>query len=276
MRIQAVEIRGFRSIGSTGLTNCGGLNVLIGKNNAGKSNLLAAIEAVMAHLRSETVSVPWPSERVRDDFTDRNVDQTIRIGVQFDLPSEINQNLRERLIKEAPNLERSIEQISSKSSLTFVVAGAREQGSFIRFVEQISVGTLESRGPDLDAGGIKLLSVARAAAYDLSRSTLLIRGFQADAKYLDTMISDRTRFEYYFREEGNSPEFLYLGTPTRPRSGLSRQIDAIAASVKNVDDFIRGLAALRQTIRTSVETEQDKEIEHSMFAFAGDVKRIPD
>jgi AAA15 family ATPase/GTPase len=44
MRIQSLEVRRFRSIEKTVLTNCGGSNVLIGKNNAGKSNILSTIE----------------------------------------------------------------------------------------------------------------------------------------------------------------------------------------------------------------------------------------
>jgi predicted ATP-dependent endonuclease of OLD family len=46
MRIRSIEMRRFRSIESASLQACGGLNVLIGKNNAGKSNVLAAIELV--------------------------------------------------------------------------------------------------------------------------------------------------------------------------------------------------------------------------------------
>lgn len=44
MGIRSVQMRRFCSVGSSGLEECGELNVLIGKNNAGKSNALGAIE----------------------------------------------------------------------------------------------------------------------------------------------------------------------------------------------------------------------------------------
>ncbi len=39
MRLEQVHFKGFRSIQDVTLSHCGGFNVLIGKNNAGKSNL---------------------------------------------------------------------------------------------------------------------------------------------------------------------------------------------------------------------------------------------
>jgi len=59
MKILSVYVRHFRSVESTELLRCGGLNVLIGKNNAGKSNLLSAIEHVLNHLKRGAVSAPW-------------------------------------------------------------------------------------------------------------------------------------------------------------------------------------------------------------------------
>ena len=164
MRIQAAQVRNFRSVRAAGLNNCGGLNILIGKNNAGKSNLLFAIELLISHLKNGFIAVPWASsQRAKDDFTDRDVNETIRIGIQFDLPSELNQDLRNALMQEMPNLERSIEQISASDQLTFIVAGTLEQGRFFRFIEQISAGPLETRSTDISAGGIKLLTVPKSA-----------------------------------------------------------------------------------------------------------------
>ncbi len=52
MRIKAVKLSQFRSVANASMSECGGLNILIGKNNAGKSNLLSAIEVALGHLRT--------------------------------------------------------------------------------------------------------------------------------------------------------------------------------------------------------------------------------
>ena len=104
MALRSVQIRGFRSIANSGLEKCGPLNILIGKNNAGKSNILAAIELVLLHLKQGRVAGSWPglARRPKEEFTDWNDETVLRIGVEFDLPTEINADLRLRLTKEAP------------------------------------------------------------------------------------------------------------------------------------------------------------------------------
>ncbi|WP_334758049.1 AAA family ATPase [Nostoc sp.] len=45
MKLETINVKRFRSIESTELANCGDFNVLIGKNNTGKSSILLAINA---------------------------------------------------------------------------------------------------------------------------------------------------------------------------------------------------------------------------------------
>jgi len=85
------------------------INVLIGKNNAGKSNILSAIELVFMHLQSGRLSGPFAlvvrrnasQTRQYDTFSNRN---RVRLNVRgYD-------GLRKELIKEAA-LERAVEEI---------------------------------------------------------------------------------------------------------------------------------------------------------------------
>ena len=58
MIIRSVHVRHFRSIEAAALAPCEELNVLIGKNNAGKSNLLGAIGLLLDHLRTGKIAAP--------------------------------------------------------------------------------------------------------------------------------------------------------------------------------------------------------------------------
>jgi len=107
--------------------------------------LLSAIELAFTHLRHGRIAGPWPTERPKSQFTDRDSAKPIRIGVELDLSHELNQSLPERLTREAPHLERSIEQIRSHDALVFIISrvitDSPDADAFL-FVEQVTVGKL--------------------------------------------------------------------------------------------------------------------------------------
>jgi AAA15 family ATPase/GTPase len=47
MKILNVKIKGFRSLSNVTMNNIGPINIFYGENNAGKSNILAALEILM-------------------------------------------------------------------------------------------------------------------------------------------------------------------------------------------------------------------------------------
>src|SRR5216684_927687 len=104
MSIRSVHVSGYRSISCTSLANCASLNVLIGKNNAGKSNLFSAIHLLITHLRGGHIARPWRIGRPLEEFNQREYSRPFQIGVEFDLRPEINAELRGRLTEEAPHL----------------------------------------------------------------------------------------------------------------------------------------------------------------------------
>ena len=76
MKLETVSIKRFRSIESAQLVNCGGFNVLIGKNNSGKSNILWGIGAFFTCIRDVSVVTLAPPIGQEIDFLRR--EQTCR------------------------------------------------------------------------------------------------------------------------------------------------------------------------------------------------------
>ena len=202
MGIRSVQIRGFRSIASSGLDKCGPLNILIGKNNAGKSNVLGAIELVLLHLAKGRIAGSWPVDRrIKGEFTDGNALTPLRVGVEFDLPANINEELRLRLTREAPQLERSIEQIKLHDTLVFSLAAALDGDKGCLFVESIAVGKLASRGEDMATDGIRLLSVTRNVGLELYTNLMSARSLGEDIAALKGLASERHfPFEYIMQQ----------------------------------------------------------------------------
>ena len=84
MAIKSVYIRNFRSIGPDGLclTFDSNFTTLIGKNNVGKSTILAALNVVLGDR--------WPRDSMftLEDFYQKNTENDIEILVQFVEPIE--------------------------------------------------------------------------------------------------------------------------------------------------------------------------------------------
>lgn len=55
MILTKVAIEGFRSVEKLELTDCGNFNVLIGRNNTGKSNILSAIQGFFSHINAKSI-----------------------------------------------------------------------------------------------------------------------------------------------------------------------------------------------------------------------------
>src|ERR1039458_2436470 len=85
MFLESVSIRNFCSIEELRLADCGRLNILIGKNNAGKSNILKAINAVFNSVNGGTLVVPRPLIGSELNFFNKNTADPIEITLAFSL-----------------------------------------------------------------------------------------------------------------------------------------------------------------------------------------------
>lgn len=278
MSLRSIQVRRFRSIASAGLTECGGLNILIGKNNAGKSNLLSAIELMFTHLKRGRIAGPWPVQRPSAEFTDRDSSNPIRIGIEFDLSSELSEALRERLTKEAPHLERSIEQIRAHNSVVFILAGVIVDSQGFLFVEQLTVGKLTSKNGDISGEGIKLLSVGKQTAFELYRNYMSARAYESDLKNLEELRAGRrVPLDYIFNQpkEQRTNYLLRFVPPMQMRQELTSQLLSRLSSAASQEEFATGVAQLIVETCEKMEAVEKCETESSLPAFAGETKISP-
>ncbi len=148
MKIHAIYVRHFRGIDAAQVGSCGGLNVFIGKNNSGKSTLLAAIELAHKHLARGALAGPWSTSRPVDEFHDRNTSAPCQIGLELELTNSTNADLRSRLQADVPHLERPIDQIRSHDRIAVIVAGVTHENGAFLFLQQIGAGRLTVNGAD--------------------------------------------------------------------------------------------------------------------------------
>jgi hypothetical protein len=265
MKIRSVEIRHFRSIEDAALPQCGGLNILIGKNNAGKSNMLGAIELVILHLKGKRVVGPWRARRPHEEFTDRDVGTPIRVGIEFELSTALNAELRSRLGKEAPHLERSIEQIATHNSVVVIVAGSIADSGGYLFVEQIAVGKLARRDDDLTAEGIRLLSVPRPVASELYRNYTFAQTLNTDLETLEQLRTGRggmVPIEYIFEQPRETRgRFLRDVSFRTMRADLRAAVTARLTAANTQEEFQTGVMELIADIKQKMDESARRETE---------------
>jgi predicted ATP-dependent endonuclease of OLD family len=79
VQLEKVTIERFRSIEKAKIKGCGGFNVLIGKNNSGKSNILSAMRSFFDLVQGGNAVTLDPPVGEEIDFFERATQQPIDI-----------------------------------------------------------------------------------------------------------------------------------------------------------------------------------------------------
>jgi len=102
MLLRRVWVTGLRSIDKAEMDSCGHFNVLIGKNNSGKSNLLSAVLGFFNTLKSGEIVDLRPMFNTEDDYYDRNSKRPIEITCTFDIAADEMAKIVESMSIEFP------------------------------------------------------------------------------------------------------------------------------------------------------------------------------
>ena len=84
MRLRSLRVQNFRSLEDVSLNGLDQFNVLIGRNNAGKSSVFGAISFVAAHVFGRGVP-PFPAETL---LTDRSPSRQLSIDMTFEVENQ--------------------------------------------------------------------------------------------------------------------------------------------------------------------------------------------
>jgi putative ATP-dependent endonuclease of OLD family len=118
VRLTDIHVNHFRSIEDASLKDCGDLNVLIGKNNSGKSNLLSAVQIFFDFLTAEgnvaTVDLPI---RELTDWHKRNLKPPVVITALLRPSADEMQTIRKEIADEAPQMRNALEEISAETEI---------------------------------------------------------------------------------------------------------------------------------------------------------------
>jgi len=283
MKVKALKIIGYRSIENTEVVNCGNLNVFIGKNNAGKSNILAAIELIQAHLSKSTISSKWSSPRPVDEFFNREINKGIRIAVEFELPEHVNSELRGNLQVNYPNLEKASSQLESFDSIVFILSGHRIRGKSFIYTEQIIAGQLKPSVENIITEGTSLLNVSKDVAYELFEIQESLTSLRSNVNVLRNMSVRSRDYSYLFsttNKEGrrSSPSAYISNLPNSDQLSVDvrKDVQSLLYSSDSAEDFAKGLEVLVSNLRSNIDSALKKETSKPFTTFAGETRTQPE
>src|SRR5437667_91344 len=117
MKLETAEISNFRSIERVIFEEFGGFNVFIGKNNAGKSNILSSLHAFFQCLKEASVVTLSPPIGKEMDFFDKAPHHPIQITMFFSLTTEERDILIEDIALDAPQVKTAVSALNPTKSL---------------------------------------------------------------------------------------------------------------------------------------------------------------
>lgn len=275
MRISNVEIRNFRGSRRTALSNCGSLNVLIGKNNSGKSTILEAISCVVEMASTSRGAISLDARLAHpSNFPKGTATGEVAVTTTFMLDDRESETLREAIASEAPQMRNALDQIFAGSvSLQLEAIGRsipESHGLFRRLVllshfgEETTSHLLTEVGPR--AAG-ELLTVAREAR----RLSDYLRGLE---KFLDVDPTELLRY----RERPSTRSLRSALVTLAPYNTGDDVLSEVSSAITSANDS----ASLKQRLeslaanatRELAETETFA-LKDSVRTFAGEAKSIP-
>lgn len=233
--IKNLHVSNFRGLESGAINDCGPLNILIGKNNAGKSSLLAAIPILFAHLAEGGISATWTAPRPKEEFTHRETHRSLQLGIEL-RPTKIQKDeLCKELYAIAPHLDKGIESVREEESISFIFRFILEDGRTpYQYIESISFGAISIESGALVPNSRLLLQTPKEAAEELHDNFLRIEELESGIRIMGKAFEQEiVPWEHFFDEKKRYPTH-YLVDSIVHRSSVA----ASSFQIRNLKDML--------------------------------------
>ncbi len=182
VKLDTVTVSNFRSIESVTLAECGSFNVLIGKNNAGKSNILLAIHTFFSCFRSgEPVFLDPPTGATLDHH--KSEPNSIKITIGFQLsPAERDELVRE-MSAYAPQVKNTVELMPCELGLEATATIPMSSGPTFAYISKVAFYDYPRHAREH-----AVISVDSAAADELAGRARRLRQLEVDRMYLQNIL----------------------------------------------------------------------------------------
>lgn len=246
MQVERIQINNLRSISSCELTDCGGFNVLIGKNNSGKSNILSAINAFFLAVNDEAV-IHLASPISKDvDFYNNNTEIPAEVILTFLMNESERSALIADIIKDYPQVANAVNGLDPESRLRVRVCFTLEPTAFA-YVGRISLVPRDSVDLSTSDSENIILDTSPEAARQLLHNYQHYQSQQARTNELQALFQNTDREDWQHMKARSSEDALPFRRPVppgrRPSFNHESQVlmDSMVAQSESFDEFRNAL-----------------------------------
>lgn len=282
MKLESVSINRFRSIDSNQLSNCGDFNVLIGKNNSGKSSILSAINAFFTCIQSDNVVTLDPLIGQEIDFFKRETQLPIEITITFSLSLAERDALIRDIVTEAPQMRNAVDGIDPSLRLSVSLKITPPPNNFGFFSKLALGGTVRPGAKRPDPESI-ILEIGNEAASELYGKLSRYRQQNKDAETLNAIKSRIDPDDWSRLKERRTAIPLSYSLSRIFTSEISdniskelRQIlESITSESASYEDFSRAVSTTVTKMKEEAVAVQEEVLKNKICTFSGDEPSIP-
>ncbi|MFJ7055195.1 AAA family ATPase [Streptomyces albidoflavus] len=268
MRIDSVRISEFRSIKSASLDACGQLNVLIGKNNSGKSNLLIAVKRFFSFFAADgQVATVDPDMQQPNDWHKKNVNSAIEISATLRLSDQEREEIREAIATETPQVRNALAG-AELSNLVTVDLKFLPPPVMVGYVSKINFGSAADDGV--------ILTVSEEGATEIAQKAASVDDYTRECQVLEWIITEFDEDDWRrTRERG------YLTPTLRSSRLMSANPNAMELILKHVrgassySEFRANSRERQQLLTAQIEEIKTTPFDHPVSTFSGDATSMP-
>ena len=282
MKIESATIAMFRSIQAATLETCGDFNVLVGKNNSGKSNVLSALNAFFECISDNTVVTLKPSIGQETDFfqgkfVDLKHAEPAEIAIIFVMTLAERDALVRDIVTEAPQMKNAVDGLDPSLRLSLIVSVVPPPNPY-GFIRKISlVSTRASR--DVQPERV-LFDVSPDAAKELFVNLSQARTHLDEAEAYTNALPELRRFSSQLfgdKKDESRPPLRYLleAIHSRSRSSVLRNLESLVAQSANVEELSVTINNLVTQKREDADTLLNQALKNKVTTFAGEQSAIP-
>jgi putative ATP-dependent endonuclease of the OLD family len=280
MHLETVAVHRFRSIDAVVLDDCGSFNVVIGKNNSGKSNLLLAISAFFGCLRDGIPISITPPMGGKIDFHNKDHSNPISVALTFRLTLAERDGILQDIVAEAPQVKNAVEGLDPELRLRVTVAVAQNPGLYA-YVQRIELCP-RGAAPNRPTPGRTILEINAEAASELADKARRAQVREREAKYIVDFLESLPPLDAddwkRFRADVPSrlrPRYYTRGLANAPTTEIHQKIDDLISSSDTVSGFREAAQALGVSLQEEATDLKTNPLAARLNSFAGQETLVP-
>jgi predicted ATP-dependent endonuclease of OLD family len=274
MFLTAMEMANFRSVAAERISPCANFNVLIGKNNSGKSNILAAIETFFRNATPECVTLNSVSGRTID-FFGKDQSLPLQITAVFALTAEERSTLIREIGLEWPQVQNALDGLDARLSVAITLQ-IKSTPKPYAYVHSVFL-----RRPNSPENGQILFEMPEGAAAFLYEIGINLSRAKREKSQIEQFLRQFDESDYAgarrrSREAGSPPFDFFLRRYAAELSG------PIVTEIREALEASEGYSTFREAISQIASASEAKVIKAAsqmlpvkIRSFSGEENAIP-